>query len=109
MHGLPRPAPILRPCARAGLRYGGKRMKRLLALAVPILLATGLVGPAPVYGVEPPDDIPACDAGDPDFGTNCEDAGAEDGDLRDGYLDARQIPGDTITPGDIDLANQQAA
>src|SRR5919197_5091644 len=84
------------------------RMKRLLAFVVPFMLAISLQGPAPALATEGLNDIPACDATDPDFGTNCEGA-AEDTDLRDGYLDSRQIPGDVITPGDIDLANRQAA
>src|SRR5207247_2575441 len=74
---------------------------------VPFLLLISLQGPVPAFATVAEDDIPACDASDPDFGTNCEDE--EDAELRDGYLDARQIPGDVITPGDIDLANQQAA
>jgi len=84
-------------------------MKRHLAFVVPFMLAISLQGLVPALAAEEPDGIPACDATDPDFGTNCEDADEEDTELRDGYLDSRQIPGDVITPGDIDLANQQAA
>jgi hypothetical protein len=81
-----------------------------LAFAVSLLLLISLPGPVPAFATAAEDDIPACDASDPDFGTNCEDAEDEDdAELRDGYLDARQIPGDVITPGDVDLANQQAA
>src|SRR5438874_7357904 len=83
-------------------------MKRFLAFAVSFLLLVSLQGPVPAFATEAADDIPACDASDPDFGTNCEDA-EEGAEVRDGYLDARQIPGDVITPGDVDLANQQAA
>lgn len=85
-------------------------MRRLVAFAMSFLLLISLQGPASAFATEPEDDIPACDASDPDFGTNCEDAeDEEDVALRDGFLDSRQIPGDVITPGDIDLANQQAA
>jgi hypothetical protein len=57
-----------------------------------------------------PDDIPACDADDPGFGTNCEEAGDEEsGDVRDAFVDSRQVPGGIITTGDLDLAGQQAA
>src|ERR1041384_8484870 len=84
-------------------------MKRFLAFALTFLLLISLQGPVSASAAEAEADIPGCDASDPDFGTNCEDAEEEDAELRDGYLDARQIPGDVITPGDIDLANQQAA
>jgi len=59
---------------------------------------------------DPDEDVLACDADEPDFATDCEgvDEG-EDTELRDGYLDSRQIPGDIITSGDLDLAAQQAA
>src|SRR5438045_4076332 len=66
----------------------------------------GRSGIAPA--AEQPGDVVACDAGDPDFGTNCEYE-TEDTELRDSYLDSRQIPGDVITSGDVLLAAQQAA
>src|SRR6266511_3617735 len=94
---------LVRPAAR---RMG---MKRLLAFVVLFVLAVWLQGLVPALATEGPDGIPACDDSDPDYGTNCEDAEEEGAELRDGYLDARQIPGDVITPGDIDLADQQAA
>jgi Sortilin, neurotensin receptor 3, len=58
---------------------------------------------------EEADDIPACDAYDPDFGTNCEAAEDEEDAVRDAQLDSRQIPGDVITTGDLELAARQAA
>src|SRR5262249_28506801 len=68
-------------------------MKRHLAFVVPFMLAISLQGLVPALAAEEPDGIPACDATDPDFGTNCEDADEEDTELRDGYLDSRQIQG----------------
>ncbi|HKT00129.1 MAG TPA: glycosyl hydrolase [Rugosimonospora sp.] len=62
------------------------------------------MGAAPRAGF----DIPACDPDDPDFGTNCEDGG-DDAEVRDAYLDARQIPGDVASAGDLDAAARQAA
>jgi hypothetical protein len=58
-----------------------------------------------------PDDIQACDAEDPEFASDCEGVteDEEESELRDAYLDSRQIPGDVITTGDLDLAAQQAA
>lgn len=85
-------------------------MRRFLTFAVSFLLLIALQGQVPTFAAEEDGDIPACDASDPDFGTNCEeDEGEEEDEVPDGYLDARQIPGDVIDPGDIDLANQQAA
>jgi hypothetical protein len=87
--------------------------RRTLArlLAVTSVLAFTVVT-APTYSfAEDSDDIPACDADDPDFGTNCKEPEDEEdeSEVRDGYLDSRQVPGDVITPGDLDLAAQQAA
>jgi hypothetical protein len=80
---------------------------RLLTISSALVLAVAMV-PAAAFA-DPEEDIPACDPDDPDFGTNCEVELEEDeGELRDSYLDARQIPGDVITPGDLDLAALQA-
>ena len=87
------------------------RAPRRLAkiLAVISLLGFTLVA-TPVHSfADESDDIVACDADDPDFGTNCEEAEDDDTEVRDGYLDSRQTPGDTITTGDLELAGQQAA
>jgi photosystem II stability/assembly factor-like uncharacterized protein len=64
-----------------------------------------------VQSEEDPEDFEACDADDPDFGTLCEAQtdDEEESEVRDGYLDSRQIPGDIITTGDLELAAQQAA
>lgn len=95
---------------------------RPLTVACALILALSL--PAPAFSASTstampglvlaaaanPNDIPACDANDPNFGVNCEYEDLGDGlELRDAYLDSRQIPGDVITPGDLDLATQQAA
>jgi photosystem II stability/assembly factor-like uncharacterized protein len=85
-------------------------MRRLLAFLVPLLLAISMQGQTASFAVEEPEeDIPACDWNDPEFGTGCEEDEEEEGEVRDGHLDSRQIPGDTITPGDVDLADLQAA
>jgi hypothetical protein len=81
---------------------------RLLTVASALALAV-VTAPAPSFAEPTSDDIPACDADDPDFGTNCEEADEEDTDVRDAFLDSRQIPGDVITTGDLELAAQQAA
>jgi hypothetical protein len=102
---------------------GTGRWLRLLVVALGLLVA--VASPVTALGnatlsspsglaqlaAEDPEDIPACDADDPDFGTGCEEQGEgdEESELRDGYLDSRQIPGDTITTGDLELAAQQAA
>jgi hypothetical protein len=105
-------------------RGGAALWLRLLALAVGLIVAVaspaaalgnaGTTGPSarPVLAAEDPaDDIPACDADDPEFATDCDevDEDEEESELRDGYLDSRQIPGDIITTGDVELAAQQAA
>jgi hypothetical protein len=110
---------------KPGHQTGGGigRWLRLLVVALGLLVA--VASPVTALGnatlsspsglaqlaAEDPEDIPACDADDPDFGTGCEEQGEgdEESELRDGYLDSRQIPGDTITTGDLELAAQQAA
>ncbi|HET6213050.1 MAG TPA: hypothetical protein VFE14_09295, partial [Micromonosporaceae bacterium] len=85
---------------------------RLLTVAAALMLPVSLAVPVAAFAAPSSavSDIPACDADDPEFGTNCEDEdAAEEAELRDGYLDSRQIPGDVITPGDLDFAAQQAA
>jgi hypothetical protein len=104
------------------LPASGRPPFRLVSLFVALLLIVVLPGSATAvpradatYGgvalTDEEDDIPACDPDDPDFGTNCEDEeeDEEENEVRDGYLDSRQIPGDVITSGDILLAAQQAA
>ena len=84
--------------------------RRLAAIACSFVMAGFVAAMPPVSASDDPDeDIPACDADDPDFGTNCEEAEDDEGEVRDGYLDSRQIPGDVITTGDLELAAQQAA
>ncbi len=85
--------------------------RRLLTIGTALLVAVFIAAPAPSFASPTDSDIPACDADDPDFGTNCaEPDEEEDGtELRDGTLDSRQIPGDVITTGDLELAAQQAA
>jgi hypothetical protein len=85
-----------------------RRLARLLAV-ISVLGLTAVILPANSFADDPDEDIVACDADDPDFGTNCEEAEDEDGEVRDGYLDSRQVPGDVITTGDLELAGQQAA
>src|SRR5262245_38424813 len=124
------PAPSAKLLARAGGREGETmdqpiahwRSVRPLAIATTLILSISVAGPAfsatssgsasPGLALaaeeDNPNDIPACDADDPDFGTNCE-AADDEAELRDGYLDSRQVPGDVITSGDLDLAAQQAA
>src|SRR4051812_9162050 len=92
----------------------------LLVLILGLIVALGapamaLGAPTPArspaaitLNADDPGDTEACDADDPDFGTNCENED-EDGEVRDAYLDSRQIPGDVITTGDLELAAQQAA
>ena len=62
-------------------------------LAVTSVLAFTVVT-APTYSFAAPvsDDIPACDADDPDFGTNCAEAEDEENEVRDGYLDSSRFP-----------------
>ncbi|MFU8876463.1 WD40/YVTN/BNR-like repeat-containing protein, partial [Micromonospora sp. SL4-19] len=99
---------------------------RWLALAVALVLTfsvletSALAGAAaanpsqPLVAVDSDDDeydIPACDADDPEFDQKCDDEEEEEdeSELRDTFLDARQVPGDVITSGDLELAGQQAA
>src|SRR5262245_15953920 len=88
--------------------HAPRRLARLLAV-ISVLGFTAVILPANSFADDPDEDIIACDADDPDFGTNCEEAEDEAGDVRDGYLDSRQVPGDVITTGDLELAGQQAA
>jgi Sortilin, neurotensin receptor 3, len=85
---------------------------RLLAIGAALSLAVSMAAAAPSFA-SPSDsdiDIPACDADDPEFGTNCEEAEEEEdeAEARDAFVDARQVPGDVITTGDLDLAGRQA-
>ena len=91
---------------------------RLLTIALALGLVIATTGlPAPGWGSsgvvvteeDDEEDIPACDADDPEFGTGCEEEEDEEGEARDAYLDSRQIPGDVITPGDLEFAALQAA
>jgi photosystem II stability/assembly factor-like uncharacterized protein len=86
---------------------------RLLAIGAALSLAMPLVATAPSFAspADDDEDIVACDADDPEFGTNCEEAEEEEdeGELRDAALDSRQVPGEVITTGDLDLAGRQAA
>src|SRR5262245_24816002 len=90
----------------------------LVILLAALVVAIPLAIPAPASATpgwvlaaeeEEPEDIRACDWDDPDFGVGCEEEEEEEGEVRDSYLDSRQIPGDVITPGDLELAAQQAA
>jgi hypothetical protein len=87
--------------------------RRIIAIVSALLMAGFLAAIPPLTAAaepeDPPDDIPACDADDPDFGTNCEEEEEEDTEVRDAFVDARQVPGDVITTGDLELAAQQAA
>jgi photosystem II stability/assembly factor-like uncharacterized protein len=98
------------------------KLVRLPTITFAVLLAAAMAGPAPSSAASPSassgsalsafeddEDIPACDADDPDFGINCEEESEGDSEVRDSFLDSRQIPGDVITSGDLDLAAQQAA
>lgn len=89
------------------------RQRIAVLVAAVVLAAVGSAAPstlAAAADADDPNNIAACDADDPDFGTNCEEAGEEDeSELRDVYLDSRQVPGDVITTGDLELAAQQAA
>jgi Sortilin, neurotensin receptor 3, len=86
---------------------------RLLAIGAAVSLAFSMAATTPAIASPGEDgaDIPACDADDPDFGTNCEEPEEEEeeGDVRDATLDSRQVPGDVIATGDLELAAQQAA
>jgi hypothetical protein len=88
--------------------HAPRRLARLAAV-ISVLGFTAVILPANSFADDPDEDIVACDADDPDFGTNCEEAEDESGEVRDGYLDSRQVPGDVITTGDLELAAQQAA
>jgi hypothetical protein len=86
------------------LRYLSVMLAAILVVASPAMALgattpTRSATPIALNEDDPNEDIEACEADDPEFGTNCEeDAGDEaDNELRDGYLDARQIPGDVIT------------
>jgi hypothetical protein len=96
------------------------RATRLNTVAIAFLLPVALIGPAlssptnpgrlaPVAAQEDDEQIPACDADDPDFGIGCDEEENEAGDVRDGHLDARTVPGNVIATGDLELAAQQAA
>jgi hypothetical protein len=89
--------------------HAPRRLAQLLAV-ISVLGFTVVTVPTHSYADDPDEDIVACDADDPDFGTNCEEAEDEEGEgeVRDGYLDSRQVPGDVITTGDLELAAQQA-
>jgi hypothetical protein len=83
---------------------------RLLAIGAALSLAIPLIAATPSTASPSDTDIPACDADDPDFGTNCEESEEEEdeADVRDAALDSRQVPGEVITTGDLDLAARQA-
>jgi hypothetical protein len=102
--------------------YEPTTAKRFLSIAIAVTLGVSMAtsafaaaGPGVLSGSavpaeqDDPDNIPACDADDPDFGINCEEEESDEAEVRDGYLDSRQIPGDIITTGDLELAGQQAA
>jgi hypothetical protein len=83
-----------------------------LAIGAALSLAVSMAAATPSFA-SPADsdtDIPACDADDPEFGTNCEEPEEEEdeAEARDAFVDARQVPGDVITTGDLDLAARQA-
>jgi hypothetical protein len=86
---------------------------RLLAIGAAASLAFSMAATAPAIASPGEDggDIPACDADDPDFGTNCEEPEEEEdeAEARDAFVDSRQVPGDVITTGDLELAARQAA
>jgi hypothetical protein len=99
-----------------------KNSVRFLTIVMPLVVGVSMTAPAFAAGPQrapgagravqevPADeeDIPACDAADPDFGTNCEEED-EDTEVRDAFLDSRQMPGDVVGSGDLDAAARQAA